>query len=132
MIKTPSRFSSIAAAALLAAGILAGCATTPPDLQPGAAEKLNARLQTVAQAAADNNPAAAKAELDLLASDVSAAAANGDISPARRQDIQAAIALVNADLAAMTPTPSPAPTLQTPAPAAPKPPAKGKGKGKDD
>lgn len=70
--------------------------------------------------------------MDLLASDVSAAAANGDISPARRQDIQAAIDLVNADLAAMTPPPSPTPTLQTPAPAAPKPPAKGKGKDKDD
>lgn len=132
MIKTPTRFSSIAAAALLTAGILTGCANTPPELQPGAAEKLNARLQSVAQAAADNNLAAAKAELDLLASDVAAAAANGDISPARRQDIQAAIDLVNADLAAMTPPPSPTPTLQTPAPAAPKPPAKGKGKDKDD
>lgn len=35
MIKTPTRFSSIAAAALLTAGILTGCANTPPELQPG-------------------------------------------------------------------------------------------------
>lgn len=134
MIKTRKRFSAAAAAAVLAAGILAGCANTPTDLKPGAAEKLNARLQTLARAAADNNLPAAKSELDLLASDVSAAAANGEISAARRQEIQKAIDLVSADLAAMTPAPtaSPAPTPQPPAPADPKPPAKGKGKGKDD
>lgn len=133
MTKALTRFLNTVAAALLAAGILAGCANTPTDLQPGAAVKLQARLQSLARAAADNNLPAAKTELDLLASDVSSAAANGEISPARRQDIQNAIGLIRADLAAMTttPTPIPSPTAQTLAPTAPPPPGKGKGKDKD-
>ncbi|UKA76150.1 hypothetical protein [Arthrobacter sp. FW306-07-I] len=131
-----TRFLNTAAMALLTAGILAGCANTPTDLQPGAAAKLQTRLQSLSRDAADNNLPAAKAELDLFTSEFSTAAANGEISPTRRQDIQNAIDLIRADLAAMTTTPAPAPTpsptAQTPTPVAPQPPAKGKAKGKDD
>lgn len=134
MTKTLTRFLTSAATVLLTAGILAGCAATPTDLHPDAAAKLQTRLQSLARAAADNNLPAAKTELDLFASDASTAAANGEISPARHQEIQNAIDLIRADLDAMTATPTPtsSPTVQTPAPAAPQPPAKGKGKNKDD
>lgn len=134
MTKALTKLLTTAAASLLTAGILAGCANTPTDLQPGTAAKLQTRLQSLARAAADNNLAAAKIEIDLFASDVSTAAAKGEISPARRQDIQNAIDLIRADLATMTatPPPRPSPTVQPPAPVAPPPPAKGKGKDKDD
>ncbi|GAC1378902.1 MAG: hypothetical protein NVS2B15_17710 [Pseudarthrobacter sp.] len=112
------------AGAMLAAGILAGCANTPADLNPGTAAKLQDRLQTLARSAADNDFPAARTELDLLAGDVSAAAANGELSAGRRQDIQNAIDLIRADLIAATPAtvvptpvPSPPPAVQAPAPA---------------
>ncbi|GAB3560766.1 hypothetical protein GCM10027405_11200 [Arthrobacter alkaliphilus] len=134
MTKKQARFLTSATAALLIAGILTGCANTPTDLHPSAAAKLQTRLQSLARAAADNNLPATKTELDLFANDVSTAAANGEISPTRRQDIQKTIDLIRADLGAMTATPTPTPsrTIQTPSPPAPQPPGKDKGKNEDD
>ncbi|WP_426997479.1 hypothetical protein [Pseudarthrobacter sp. N5] len=128
-----NRLLKTAAAAVLIAGILTGCANPQADLQPGAAEKLQERLQSLARSAADQDFPAARTALDLLASDVSTAAANGDIPAGRRQDIQNAIDLIRADLTAMTPAPktTPTPPLQTPSPAVPPPTDNGKGKGKD-
>lgn len=129
MNRTLSRLLNTTAAAVLAAVILAGCTNTQADLKPGTAEKLQERLQSLARSAADKDFPAASNELDLLAVDASTAAANGEFSPGRRQDIQNAIDLIRADLAAMTPDPTP--TVHTPAPALPQPPGIGKGKDKD-
>jgi hypothetical protein len=128
-----NRLFNTAAAAVLAAAALAGCANTPADLTPGTAAKLQDRLQSLARSAADKDFPAARTDLDLLAGDVSAAAANGELSAGRRQDIQNAIDLIRADLTAMTPAPTlaPAPALQPPAPA-PAPPAGNKGNGKQE
>ena len=136
MTRTMNKVLRTAAAAMLVTVILAGCANTSADLHPDTAAKLQDRLQSLARSAADNDFPAARTELDLLASDVSTAAANGDLSAGRRQDIQNAIDLIRADLTAMTTTPMPAPTpapaLQTPAPTVPQSPVKGKGNGKED
>ncbi len=133
MNRALSRLLKTAAAAVLFAGILTGCANPQADLQPGTAEKLQEHLQSLARSAADKDFPAARTELDLLARDVSTAAANGNLSAGRRQDIQNAIDLIRADLAAMTPAPAttPTPPLQTPLPAVPPPTGNGKGKGKD-
>jgi hypothetical protein len=127
--RTLSRLLNTTAAAVLAVVILAGCTNTQADLKPGTAEKLQERLQSLARSAADKDFPAASSELDLLAIDASTAAANGEFSPARRQDIQNAIDLIRADLAAMTPDRTP--TVHAPAPADPQPPGIGKGKDKD-
>lgn len=133
MNRATGRLLKTAAAVVLFAGILTGCAEPRADLQPGTAEKLQEGLQSLARSAADKDFPAARMALDLLASDVSTAAANGDISAGRRQDIRNAIDLIRADLAAMTPAPTttPTPPLQTPLPAVPPPTGNGKGKGKD-
>lgn len=135
MNRTLKRLLSTAAALALMGVGLTGCASTPTDLQPGTAARLQERLQSLARSAADKDIPAAGTELDLLASDVSTAAANGELSAGRRQDIQNAIDLIRADLAAMTTPPTPAPTpartLQAPPSPAPQPPGNSKGKGKD-
>lgn len=132
MTRTLTRLLRTAAAAVLAASILAGCASTSTDLQPGIAAKLQDRLQSLARSAADKDIPAARTELDLLAGDISTAEANGELSAGRRQDIQNAIDLIRADLTAMTTAPTPAPALQAPAPAVPQSPRHGKGNGKEE
>lgn len=134
MTRTVTSLPKTAAGAILTAALLAGCANASTDIRPDTAAKLQDRLQTVARSAADNDVPAAKSELDGLAGAVATAAANGELSAGRRQDIQNAIDLIRADLTAMTTTPtlSPAPASQTPAPTGPQPPAKGKGNGKED
>ena len=131
MNRTLKMLLSTAAALSFMAGGVTGCASSQTDLQPGTAARLQERLQSLARSAADKDLRAAGTELDLLASDVSTAAANGELSAGRRQDIQNAIDLIRADLTAMTtaPTPTPTPTLQ--APAAPQTSGNNKGKGKD-
>lgn len=122
------------AGAMLTAGILAGCANTPTDLDPGTAAKLQDRIQSLARSAADKDIPAARTGLDLLAGEVSTAATNGKLSAGRRQDIQNAIDLIRADLTAMTPAPvvhTPTPAVPAPGPA-PAPPAGSKGNGKEE
>lgn len=135
MTRALKRLLRTAAGAVLAAGVLAGCASTPTDLKPGIAARLQERLQSLARSAADKDIPAARTELDLLASDVSTAASNGELSAGRRQDIQNAIDLISADLTAMTTaptaTPTPAPALQAPAPVVP-PAGNGKRNGKEE
>lgn len=131
MTRRMNRLPRTAACAMLTAAVLAGCASTSADLRPDTAAKLQDRLQSLARSAADNDLPTARTELDLLADDVATAAANGELSAGRRQDIQNAINLIRADLAAPG-TPAPAPSLQTPAPATPQQPAKGKGNGRTE
>ncbi|HEY8701504.1 MAG TPA: hypothetical protein VIM08_11195 [Arthrobacter sp.] len=129
MIRIPNRILNTAVVAVLAAGILAGCSNTPADLHAGTAAKLQDRLQSLARSAADNDIPAARTELDRLAGDVSTAAASGELSAGRQQDIQNAIDLIRADLAAATAPATPAPSVQTPAPSVPPSPDNGKGSG---
>lgn len=121
-----------ATAAALATGILTACAPTAEDLKPAVAEKLQQRVQTLAESAAQKDFNRARNELDLLAADLAPAIANGEVSPARAQAIQNAVELVRADLTSLTPS-----RTATPQPAVPgEPPVQspgnsGKGKGKD-
>lgn len=88
MTMTRNRQLGAEVVVLLGAGILGGCTTTAPDLHPETAAKLQGRLHSLAQVAADKNIPAARTELDLLAADVSAAAAKWPLNqePARNPE----------------------------------------------
>lgn len=121
------RVSAALAGCLLAAG-LAGCAGPAPELEGNAAAQLQQRVLAVTTAAG-SDPATALKSLDGLASELDAAAADGQVSFRRHQSITVAIDAVRADLtaaaaakkaaAAKAATPTPTPT--TPQPVAPAP-----------
>lgn len=124
------------------AAVLAGCGVAP-DLKHDAAQQLQARVLTVSQSAAGNDPAGALRTLDELVTQLDASAANGDVSFKRHQTIMSAITAVRADLtaaqaaAAAAAAETSAPAVVVPAPA-PVPSdsgkgekGKGSGKGKD-
>ncbi|CAN7263486.1 mucin-associated surface protein [Arthrobacter sp. LjRoot14] len=87
---------------VLAAGVLsaalAGCSSAAPDLDVEAAQQLQAKVLTVSQSAAGNDPAGALKTLDELVAQLDAAAAEGDVSFKRHQSIMKAIEAVRADL----------------------------------
>lgn len=89
----------VLAAGLLSAA-LAGCGSAAPDLGSDAAQQLQAKVLTVSQSAAGNDPAAALKSLDELVAQLNAAAAEGNVSFIRHQNIMKAIDAVRADLAA--------------------------------
>lgn len=148
-----TRGAGVLAAVLAAGALLASCAA-PADLDSAAASQLQSRVMAVSKDAASKNYAGALADLDQLGRDLDAAAAAGKLTPARREQISSAMALVRADLSAArtaasaspspstaptpTPTPAVAPAVTPTAAPAPRPPApaKGrshsKGKGKKD
>jgi hypothetical protein len=121
-----------AATVMIAAGMLAGCASTSADIKPNAAATLQARVLALSQQAANKDFDGAAKTLDGLTNELKSAAAKGDISLARDQDITTAIDLIRADLAAKAPTPTtgPSSTIQAPTPAIPAPAPGGNGKGK--
>lgn len=63
-----------------------------------AAQQLQAKVLTVSQSAAGNDPAGALKTLDELVAQLDAAAAEGDVSFKRHQSIMKAIEAVRADL----------------------------------
>ena len=85
-------------AAVLAAGLLAGCGTRDASLQPGAARQLQARVLEVSEASARNDPAAALTALQNLEADLAAAQSKGQVSEERQQTITTIAAAVRADL----------------------------------
>lgn len=85
-------------AAVLAAGLLAGCGSNYSGLQPGAARQLQARVLEVSEASSANDPAAALTALDSLEADLAAAHGKGEVSEERRQNITTIAAAVRADL----------------------------------
>ncbi|MFE4544667.1 mucin-associated surface protein [Arthrobacter sp. NPDC056727] len=93
------RAMTVLTGCILAAG-LAGCASAAPDLETGAAVKLQQRVLDVTRSAAGSNPTAALASLDRLSTELDAAAATGQVSFKRHQSIMAAINSVRADLTA--------------------------------
>jgi hypothetical protein len=94
-----TRWRIVLAASLLSAA-LAGCNTASPDLEQSAAQQLQARVLSVSQSAAGNDPAAALKPLDELVTQLDASAAEGSVSFKRHQSIMAAIEAVRTDLAA--------------------------------
>ncbi|WP_246527279.1 mucin-associated surface protein [Pseudarthrobacter albicanus] len=100
--RCPRRRSETAvflACAVLFAGALAGCGA-PPELRPDAARALQTQVLAVTEAAAAEDPAGSLRLLDALATRLDQAAASGDVSFKRHQNIQASIAAVRTDLTA--------------------------------
>lgn len=93
------RWRLVLAAGLVSAA-LTGCSTAAPDLEHDAAQQLQAKVLTVSEAAAGNDPAAALKSLDELVAQLDASAADGGVSFKRHQSIMTAIEAVRADLAA--------------------------------
>jgi hypothetical protein len=100
--RCPRRRSATAvflACAVLFAGALAGCGA-PPELRPDAARQLQSQVLAVTEAAAAEDPAGSLKLLDELATTLDQAAARGDVSFKRHQNIRASIAAVRTDLTA--------------------------------
>lgn len=105
------RVTAVGAGILLVAASLTGCAPTPPALQAQAAEQLRAGVLAVTTAAAAGDYAGAQTALGSVQADLLEAASAEEVTSARSAEIQAAINLVGADLAAAiaAATPPPAP-----------------------
>ncbi|MGO4236580.1 hypothetical protein [Pseudarthrobacter sp. YAF2] len=95
---TVARLAVAGSAALLAAALLGACAAPGTGLQREAATQFQARVLEVTQAASQNDPAAALKALDGLESDLSAAAAKGQVSEERSRSITTVATAVRADL----------------------------------
>lgn len=95
---TVARLAVAGSAALLAAALLGACAAPGTGLQREAATRFQARVLEVTQAASQNDPAAALKALDGLESDLSAAAAKGQVSEERSRSITTVATAVRADL----------------------------------
>lgn len=134
-------------AALVAAGLLTGCAAAETGLQRDTARQLQARVLEVTQASSQSDPAAALTALDGLEAELEAAQARGGISEERRRSITTIATAVRADLedaiaaaekaaaekaaAEQAATQTPPPAAQEPAPA-PAPEPQQQEAGKDD
>jgi hypothetical protein len=98
-LSQPLRWRTVLAASLLSAS-LAGCSSAAPDFGSDAAQQLQAKVLTVSQSAAGNDPTGALKSLDELVTQLDAAAAEGNVSFKRHQNIMKAIDAVRADLTA--------------------------------
>lgn len=85
-------------AAVVAAGLLTGCAATETGLHRDAARQLQARVLEVTQASSQSDPAGALKALDSLEAELEAAQARGDVSDERRRSITTIATAVRADL----------------------------------
>ncbi|MDQ0802063.1 hypothetical protein [Arthrobacter sp. SLBN-112] len=92
------RLAVAGSAALLAAALLGACASPGTGLQREAATQFQARVLEVTQAASQDDPASALKALDGLESDLSAAAAKGQVSEERSHSITTVASAVRADL----------------------------------
>ena len=101
-LRPPShrRWRTVLAVSLMTA-VLSGCSTPARELEPDAAQQLQAKVLTVSEAAAGNDPAAALKSLDELVVQLDASAAAGGVSFKRHQSIMKAVEAVRADLAAV-------------------------------
>ena len=137
----------------LLTGTLSGCAPAP-ELDGTAARELQSQVLAVTEAAAANDPAASLKHLDELVRKLDEAAARGEVSFVRHQNIRKSVDTVRMDLnarqaeadaaraaaeqeaaaqAAAAAAQAEADAAAAASPPAVAPPAdKGKGKGKDD
>ncbi|MFF1883733.1 hypothetical protein ACFVVC_19920 [Pseudarthrobacter sp. NPDC058196] len=97
-VTTVLRLAVAGSAAVLAAGLLGACASPGTGLQREAATQFQARVLEVTQAASQEDPATALKALDGLESDLSAAAAKGQVSEERSRSITTVASAVRADL----------------------------------
>ena len=108
--------ASITGAALVL-GLTAGCQAAPPDITPNQASAFQSQVLAITTAVADGSYAAALDALTTLETELDAAAAEGEISFARHQRVEAALAVVRADVQtaidALQPDPEPAPVETT-------------------
>jgi hypothetical protein len=88
----------VCSAAVLAAALLGGCATTEAGLEREAARQLQARVLEVTQASSENDPAAALRALEGLEAELEAAQSEGQISEERRRSITTIATAVRAEL----------------------------------
>ncbi|MCG2622822.1 hypothetical protein LVY72_13015 [Arthrobacter sp. I2-34] len=86
---------------IFAAALLGGCSLQTAEVAGAAADKLQERVQTVRQLVSEQKPTAALDEINALADDLAAAAANGEISTAQQQRAETALAAVRTDLESM-------------------------------
>lgn len=110
-----NKLISVLAGASLVLGLATGCQASPPDISDETAAQFQSRVLAVSTAVADGGYAAALDALTALQAELDAAAADGSLSFARHQRIEAAMALVRADIQAAidaqaVPTPAPTPT----------------------
>jgi outer membrane biosynthesis protein TonB len=84
----------------LAGSLLTGCAGATPALDPGAAAELQDGVLAVSSAAAAGDFVTAQTELGTVQAALTAASAEDSVTAARATEIQTAIDLVGADLAA--------------------------------
>ncbi|GGF04001.1 hypothetical protein [Mycetocola zhadangensis] len=105
------RLVTLAFGAILAGGALTGCQASPPDLNAETAKQFQSTVLSVTQAVADGDLQDARDTLVAFDAALEKAAADGSVSFARHQRIDAALALVLADvdaaLAAQAPAPEP-------------------------
>ncbi|WP_334171557.1 hypothetical protein [Sinomonas sp.] len=111
MIVTRQRLVLAAAAACLASAALTGCAQNATDMDTSVAADLQSAAQNVRAEAAAGHYAQALQELADIERQANAAAAQGKLSAARKQDVLTAVALVRTDLetasgSRSTPSPS--------------------------
>ena len=129
-MKKPQGIRRFAAAAAFSVMLLGSACTAPPQLNAGAAERMQTHAAEVRTAAAAGDYEKAIEGLGDLTEELRQAAADGDVSFARYQSIEAAIEQLSADLAAelaaastpstpSTPSEPPNPETEAAAPEAP-------------
>jgi hypothetical protein len=91
----------VVAGVALAAAALTGCA--PASIHADTSQALQQNVVTIADAAASGDVATALAEVDRLQQQVTAGIADGSVSAADGERIQAALDQVRADLLALVP-----------------------------
>ena len=93
-----TRLPQILITALATIALVAGCATTTPDIEPDVATTLQNQVVLVAEEAASGNHQAALDRLNDLQAELDEAEAAETVQPARVDAIQVGIDAVRADL----------------------------------
>lgn len=113
-----TRLVSLVAGAALILSLTTGCQANSPDISSEKAEEFQTRVLGITTAVADGSYAKALDALTVLETELDAALADGSISKERQQRIEAALAVVRADvqaaidaLAEPEPAPSPVETV---------------------
>lgn len=114
-----TKLVSIIAGAALVLSLTTACQADSPDITSAKAEQLQSRVLAVTTAVSDGSLAKALELLIALEAELKAAAADGTVSKERQEQIEAAIAVVRADIQAAIdalaepepePEPEPAPS----------------------
>jgi outer membrane biosynthesis protein TonB len=111
-----ARLRTAAASAVVIAGTLVGCTSGGPLVPPATTAQLQAGVLSVTASAASGDYAGAQAALAGLEAALATAVDDGGLTEAQAARIRDAIALIEADLAALT---APAPSTVTPGTPAP-------------